>query len=203
MCGLFLNAGAEYLLLDNCYFEEIQNFYTLNRLNYLCEIATDADKTSVKTSAEVSPIEISQFLSLHYVACPKRHFVHPFLACDVHSSCFANGEVNYDSSKDAWDTPSRTSCPAPFTSLPPSFACDSGVERVPYSLVCDHRQDCQDNSDEDFCVFPPCSRGELQCGRSKQVVSKCVCVCVCVCLQECDCLRFLGFRLTCRQCFIK
>nr|KAG5699356.1 hypothetical protein BaRGS_008264 [Batillaria attramentaria] len=30
------------------------------------------------------------------------------------------------------------------------------IEHVPYTLVCDHRSDCNDDSDEDFCVFPPC-----------------------------------------------
>ncbi|KAL8601648.1 hypothetical protein ACOMHN_003914 [Nucella lapillus] len=37
---------------------------------------------------------------------------------------------------------------------PPSFHCTSDKQRVSYTLVCDHRPDCSDASDERFCVFP-------------------------------------------------
>ena len=43
-----------------------------------------------------------------------------------------------------------------FQTYPPSFQCQSETQRVPYSLVCDHRQDCLDGSDETFCTFLPC-----------------------------------------------
>ncbi|XP_070206294.1 G-protein coupled receptor GRL101-like [Littorina saxatilis] len=47
----------------------------------------------------------------------------------------------------------------------------TGSQRVPYSLVCDHRQQCADSSDETFCVFAPCSGSDpLQCATSNQCV---------------------------------
>nr|KAG5711570.1 hypothetical protein BaRGS_016752 [Batillaria attramentaria] len=49
------------------------------------------------------------------------------------------------------------------TSLTEDFTCSSGEERVPYTLVCDFRQDCSDGSDESFCVFQPCSSDESLC----------------------------------------
>ncbi|KAK7461240.1 hypothetical protein BaRGS_00038715, partial [Batillaria attramentaria] len=102
------------------------------------------------------------------VVCPKGHVTHGFLACDVRCSCWAeayNGDVS------TWGIPTRRACPAPMTSLPPSFSCRNGLQRVPYSLVCDHRQDCGDASDEDFCQFAPCGADTpVQCGLSKQCV---------------------------------
>nr|KAG5708968.1 hypothetical protein BaRGS_004607 [Batillaria attramentaria] len=55
-----------------------------------------------------------------------------------------------------WGIPDVTSCPALLTPLPPVMTCTSAQQHVPYSLVCDHRKDCQDGSDEEFCVFDPC-----------------------------------------------
>ncbi|KAK7107085.1 hypothetical protein V1264_015062 [Littorina saxatilis] len=54
----------------------------------------------------------------------------------------------------------------------PYFECRSGVQHLPYTLVCDHRHDCADNSDEDFCQFPPCTGDTpLKCGTSHQCIS--------------------------------
>ena len=66
--------------------------------------------------------------------------------------------------------PSPSDCPAPVTPLPPSYPCSNLVESVPFSLVCDHRKDCTDGSDESFCVHPPCAGQKLlRCGQSAQV----------------------------------
>ena len=75
------------------------------------------------------------------VKCPKGHVTHTFLSCDMRSDCWAETHV---------------SCDAPLTPLPPIFECSKGADRVPYTLVCDHRPDCSDGEDEHFCVFPPC-----------------------------------------------
>ena len=92
------------------------------------------------------------------VVCPKGHVVHAFLACDVASFCWAEGDLTFSLSPDAWALPTSQSCPLPqaMTSLPPSFLCRSQGLHVPYSVVCDHRQDCVDGSDETFCQFLPC-----------------------------------------------
>ncbi|XP_025113531.1 low-density lipoprotein receptor-related protein 2-like [Pomacea canaliculata] len=79
-----------------------------------------------------------------YIRCPANHFTHVFLACDDVSSCWSN------------KSGATPSCSAPLTPLPPSFKC-GGEDSVPYTLVCDHRPDCKDRSDEDFCVFAQCA----------------------------------------------
>ena len=99
---------------------------------------------------------------------------HTFLACDERSSCRSEiPDVGSSVSGGSWGFPFRDDCSARRGSgFPASFTCDNGVQRVPYSLLCDHRQDCRDGSDERFCVFPPC-QGEtpLRCGQAAQVIA--------------------------------
>ena len=104
-----------------------------------------------------------------FVSCPKKHVTHSFLACDLPSACWLTSNGIFVSTEEGKDIPLASSCPINMTSLPPSFLCTSGVQRVPYTLVCDHRADCQDNSDEDFCHYAACSRSTFTCGVSKQV----------------------------------
>ncbi|KAK7108835.1 hypothetical protein V1264_016499 [Littorina saxatilis] len=105
-----------------------------------------------------------------FVVCPRGHLVHSFLACDPSSACFAADDIGFSSRRESWALPSYSSCDVNMTSLPPSFTCANGADHVPYTFVCDHRQDCLDNSDEDFCVYPPCNvTWQFQC-RSHQCV---------------------------------
>ena len=91
---------------------------------------------------------------------------HELLACDAQSYCW--GQVDVIATDDR-KTSTSSSCGAPLTSTPPSFACESGADRVPYSMVCDHSRDCLDSSDEDFCHFDSCFGGtQFECS-SKQV----------------------------------
>lgn len=91
-----------------------------------------------------------------HVQCPSRHVTHIFLACDVNSACWGRGYG------------SAFSCTAPLAPTPPSFTCNNDIEHVPYTLVCDHRPDCGDDSDEDFCHFPPCDIiHQFECGHQQ------------------------------------
>ena len=104
-----------------------------------------------------------------WVTCPTDHVTHAFLACDVSAFCWAGRNVTFSLLPESWALPASWSCPAPVTFLPPSFPCRSEEQRVPYSLVCDHRPDCADGSDEGFCTFLPCQwQTEFQC-TNKQV----------------------------------
>ena len=105
------------------------------------------------------------------VSCPTGHVTHACLACDVATSCWAEGAVSVSLRPDTWALPTSQSCPAAVapTALSPLFACGSDEWHVPYSLVCDHRRDCLDGSDETFCKHTPCNwQLQLQCF-SKQV----------------------------------
>ncbi|KAL8560512.1 hypothetical protein ACOMHN_023785 [Nucella lapillus] len=85
--------------------------------------------------------------------------------------CWAQTQAQYGSDRSSWGIPTLASCPVPeMTSLPPSYQCLTGSSFVEYTFVCDHRQDCSDNSDESFCSFPPCQgHTPQQCRGSKQV----------------------------------
>ncbi|KAL8583954.1 hypothetical protein ACOMHN_040687 [Nucella lapillus] len=114
-------------------------------------------------------LQTNSSFKLDTVRCPEGHYTHAFLACDVEAICFSNQDWSYTSLKESWDVPSSSTCPvSQLQSLPPSFLCATVPQRVPYSLVCDHRRDCQDNSDEFFCHFPPCPLSMLRCGNLKQ-----------------------------------
>ena len=136
---------------------------------YLCEF--DQPLTSVeRLTQSVRLATVEKFKVDHgFVFCPLNHTVRDYLACDARSACWARPLVRYGTSSESWDIPVPVTCPAPITSLPPAYACATGEQRVPYTLVCDHRQDCTDDSDENFCNHPTCEEGEFQCGQTKQV----------------------------------
>ena len=101
-----------------------------------------------------------------HVVCSSGHYTHQFLACDAQSHCMQRGPSGQGSGS---DDALMALCMSILATL---FTCRNGVEHVPYSLVCDHSQDCFDSSDEDFCVHPSCSgRGLFECG-NKQVKHK-------------------------------
>ena len=133
---------------------------------YLCEAAD-------KKSSDFSRPEAVRFpnpppsgsFSVRMTSCPGGHVVHEFLACDVPSACWACGLSPYGSCAAAVAGNISGFCKAPLTPLPPSFHCSSGVDVIPYTLICDHRPDCGDRSDEHFCVFPPCHPfAQFDCG---------------------------------------
>ena len=154
----------------------ISNYLSLEYLcsevsivNILCEMESEThlDKPSLKKGGVSDLSPSNETLPLPHVACPLGHVTLDFLACDVRSACWSD-MVTLDSDK--WGIPSVTSCAAPLTSLPPSFECSSGDHVVPFSLVCNHRSDCLDSSDERFCEYPPCrAKLEMMCLSSKQV----------------------------------
>ena len=137
---------------------------------FLCE--EDETPEQTYTSQNGAPgrrrIVLSQLSNssapVPHVICPSGHWTHELLACDVKSACWQHGQPGDSSGR---GTRSMTSlCQSPLSVL---FTCRNGVGHVPYSLVCDHSQDCLDFSDEDFCVHPSCSGSwQFECV-SKQV----------------------------------
>ncbi|KAL8624321.1 hypothetical protein ACOMHN_044752 [Nucella lapillus] len=86
--------------------------------------------------------------------CIAGHVTHEFLACDIASHCLASRQSG-----------GGFSCPTELDPPPPSFLCGNEWQEVAYTLVCDHRDDCSDRSDERFCVFPPCPQhSTFDCG---------------------------------------
>ena len=162
------NMPAGQVAVPDCAFLEEDKITKYQRqklyfASYLCEHPVTRNNTTTVTRRK-RVIQLSEIRSEEiwlnnssFITCPDAHVTHLFLACDVHSACFA------------LDSRASVSCPAPRTPLPPSFTCNDGVQHVPYTLVCDHRSDCSDRSDERFCVFTPCNvTSQFQC-RNQQV----------------------------------
>ena len=133
--------------------------------DFLCEVESETSYLNIARVNILFPV--NQILPLSHVECPLGHMTLDFMACDLKSVCWSEA-MTFDSNK--WLVPSYTSCPAPLTSLPPSFECGSSDYTIAFSLVCNHRSDCLDSSDEKFCKYPACAvESELMCLSSKQV----------------------------------
>ena len=164
-CGLYCCNDLYNIKVHPC--QKMENSHQL------CEFQGSVEDPGKKLPAgiELPPVftHSSNHSVLQLISCPRGHVTHSFLACDVSSMCFATRESD---SYDVRDIPSYTSCSVTsMTSRPPAYKCATGGGRVPYTWVCDHRQDCSDNSDEGFCRHIPCGGHlPLQCGSTPQVV---------------------------------
>ena len=138
---------------------------------FLCEKEEPSDTPTAKNGLSRKPqVELPQSdddsISFSHVVCFSGHYTHRFLACDAQSHCMQRGPSRQGSgSNDAL----MALCISVLSTL---FTCRNGVEHLPYSLVCDHSQDCLDSSDEDFCVHPSCSGSRLFECANKQVKHK-------------------------------
>ena len=135
----------------------------LDRLKrVLCEEGPTAGKNHQNqnepaTRGERLSERYNSSVDLKHVVCPSGHWTHAFLSCDVQSACWQHDDTDHSSGRDV-----RGVVASPCHSLLMAmFSCRDSVDHVPYSLVCDHSRDCLDNSDEDFCDYPPCS-GDLK-----------------------------------------
>ena len=82
------------------------------------------------------------------VQCPSGHVTRDFLSRDTRGQC------------DTKET--MMSCHSGNVTIP-MFACERSHVALHYTLVCDHIQHCEDNSDEDFCQFSPCLPSWFRC----------------------------------------
>jgi hypothetical protein len=129
---------------------------------YLCELPTSSTSltkpqlehpTKAKFSSKGTLTKDVSF-PFPVVTCPDGHVTHTFLAVSV--DCWASTRTRLSNNKTDSDMSSA------LTSFP-LFACESGVQRVAYSLVCDHHDDCSDASDEDFCSYETVTKLNESC----------------------------------------
>ncbi|KAK7480568.1 hypothetical protein BaRGS_00028144, partial [Batillaria attramentaria] len=82
------------------------------------------------------------------VLCPDGHVTHDFLSSDPGSECGA--AVSLLTRCTLRNTETEGNLGTELNLTVAMFTCDDG-NKLHYTLVCDFRKDCQDNSDEDFC----------------------------------------------------
>ena len=145
-----------------------------NKVNfhYVCEFGsvTESVKRKARIGTGVHLAAISTAFNVPAVRCPDGHYTQEFLACDLQSSCWAKKDIVLQTSPDTLTVPTSSWCNTSMTSADVYFLCASGKESIPFTLVCDYMKNCFDGSDEDFCVYPPCSTDKpVPCGNSGQV----------------------------------
>ncbi|KAK7487373.1 hypothetical protein BaRGS_00021335, partial [Batillaria attramentaria] len=122
----------------------------------LCEKDKVFNKTSIVQFSGLNEDNMAGFWNhVAVTVCPEGHMTRTFLSCDASTHCGVSKPL--------------MACPTQHSGEIPMFVCDNGVQTLHYTLVCDHRQDCVDGSDESFCEFASCP--ERQC-RSQQCVSE-------------------------------
>ena len=152
--------------------------FPMTQLFHLCERETTSGKSTRKTARPpllLQPLDTDVLglnRTLGLVVCRTGHFTHCFLTVDRKASCWEHGDIFDRGGITSKEDESLSPCLHTMTLLRVHFECVSGSERLPYTLVCDRRQDCWDNSDEEFCVFPSCTEGgPQQCPGKQKVVN--------------------------------
>ncbi|XP_076464215.1 uncharacterized protein LOC143296263 [Babylonia areolata] len=83
-----------------------------------------------------------------YIPCLDGHVTHDFLYCDEKSACMHENNVKNCRLYNARGTRQQ---PGDSGSTVAMFPCTDG-STLPYTLVCDFKDDCWDASDESFCI---------------------------------------------------
>jgi hypothetical protein len=178
---------AQYPLDELLVIYPCTQLYYINNISAacLCESKlgeTDSNRPKLPAlSARLNSTLLPRHVS--FVQCPKGHLTHAFLAADPQAYCWpldtdlhgSFGQVLFlHRGDDSLLAGTQASAVSESENkgrvvVPPMFSCDNGEQEVLYTLLCDHRSDCGDSSDEDFCVFRPCVGGTLECNDGRQV----------------------------------
>ena len=136
----------------------------------LCENKREREDVFVSQSVKYSHSKNTPFTlktsRQSLVTCQGHHVTHEFLSCDRKSRCGKDACYFNRATRDTSEFISTVQHSADSTAM---FACSSGDTEVAYSLLCDFRQDCADNSDESFCHHPACK--EFTCTNGQCVPS--------------------------------
>ena len=96
--------------------------------------------------------------NLGLVHCQGSHLIHDFLLCSSESRCGVDSVKSHCSIsvKDSrWFLKSEGNKNEYVFNIV-LFTCESKRATIPYTLVCDFRQDCSDETDENFCTHESC-----------------------------------------------
>ena len=152
------------------------DFHSANRkwskcIGYICESPRSDEKPIPYERVDLPKVDAAENMdemqNFSLVKCPERHVTRDFLSCDPHARCGVGHPVvtcPLQSDRDRLSTDfGERFTPASATDIQtnqqyvPIFMCDNKRATISYSLVCDFRAECSDQSDEDFCRHVVCS----------------------------------------------
>ena len=108
---------------------------------YICEFDkpnSNAPKQPVQFPTLRNDVNGSQSATAVFYSCSSGEQTHDFMSCDPEGPCDVEDYV--------------TLCRANDIEVP-MFECERTFRAIPYTLVCDHVNQCPDYSDESFCQF--------------------------------------------------
>ena len=104
------------------------------------------------------------------VICAEGHVTHAFLSCDLKSRCGQSKCNFYKETRLVVEVISATHHSVDTVAM---YSCSSVDTELSYSLLCDFRQDCADNSDESFCHHPACTQFTCTSGQCVAMDKRC------------------------------
>ena len=155
---------------DTCSYVPIinhQRFYFAECLesscdSFWCERTIDFEKKSPIHPVKFWKLNVTSYTlayaHLNLVKCPDGHVVHDFLSCDSDSHC----GIDRDADRCALTRQTRRNDTGGKAMISVEmFHCHQYGGNIPYTLVCDFRNDCPDKSDEEACAHKGDSSGLL------------------------------------------
>ena len=141
--------------------EECRKSYEADTVCEFGKLTTrSVNETEVKLVRSVSIDLYVTVWNVSVVHCPSGHVTRDFLSCDTQGQCGAKE--------------SMTSCHSGSVTIA-MFVCERSRESLHYTLVCDHIQHCEDNTDEDFCPFLPCPFSWFRCQSGQCITTDQLC----------------------------
>ena len=145
----------------------------INFVSYaICELTShDRDQNRNDTIAFFRESFTFRDPNFPFSRCPNGQMVQTFVACFPHNACD-------EAVPHLCTFPSSTNMASHLDTdqLLPSlrvFACNDGITRLSYTLVCDFRHHCNDGSDETFCQHPPCAAFACSNGQCVSYSKRC------------------------------
>ena len=108
----------------------------------------------------------------HLTRCANGQATHAFLSCGPHNTCIQKPLSSCTFSELFRNTNSAGWTDVPVTAVP-EFSCDASDTKLSYTLVCDFRPDCDDDSDESFCQHPSCDAFTCTSGQCVSYGARC------------------------------
>ena len=163
--AFFLDVSGSVLLPQCAYYEfgtgkvHFMGCRNEHNADIICEFgkqnAKSVIESGVKLASSISVGIEEAVWNVSVVQCLSGHVTRDFLSCDARTECGAEE--------------SMTSCHSGSVTIA-MFVCERSHKAVDYTLLCDHIQHCEDNTDENFYHFSPCSISEFRCQTGQCIV---------------------------------